>query len=209
MILFLIVITLLTLVTSAFATNIYYNEVEFKGQITSNYYLEDFSGYQYGIPLDGTSTDADFGPVNGYSWSASASVGLWSMDGALTTNLVLDTLTITFTGQQPTAVAGLFTAIDSVGNHITQQDLDIIVMLNDGTSVTINGSGDGFLGFTSIMPISYMTVKTGTSNPDFPYYWAQLDHFYVGAASVPEPATMLLLGFGIIGLAGMRRKFKK
>jgi hypothetical protein len=39
--------------------------------------------------------------------------------------------------------------------------------------------------------------------------WAYLSELQALTETVPEPATMLLLGLGLIGLAGVKRKFQK
>jgi len=58
----------------------------------------------------------------------------------------------------------------------------------------------------------YDTVSEGS---DGIFYWTspqfgtEFKVYSEGRASVPEPTTMLLLGLGLMGLAGVRRKFKK
>ena len=56
----------------------------------------------------------------------------------------------------------------------------------------------------------YSDVSTSGLDPNIGTYWhVVLDGVDSASNQVPEPASMLLLGLGLVGLAGARRKFKK
>lgn len=65
------------------------------------------------------------------------------------------------------------------------------------------------------IPTNITLAGTINENSDGTFYWTSLSSgneilgYSEGHAYVPEPATMLLLGSGLIGLWGFRRKFKK
>jgi hypothetical protein len=197
------------------AATVYTDEATFLTQMDPYYYLEDFSNYIYNDPIHTGQPTADFGAVDGYSWTASTipdgtftdTYGLVSLTNALSTDSPKDLLTITFTGSEVTALGGIFASTDTFLAVADQQK--VIITLSDKTSASFLGSD--FRGFTSDVAIASLTINA-VNDPNDPnnVFWPMLAHFYVGSAisAVPVPGAIWLFGSGLLGLFSLTRRSK-
>jgi hypothetical protein len=185
--------------TASAAGTFYTTESSYLANTNPNYYLENFSSFTFGSPLDGTQTTYAAPGANGFGWTASAALGLYSNVSALSTNSANDPIMILFGGSPVTSFGGIFANTDISGAIIPGT---VTITTSAGDTMTVNTNT--FLGFTSATPFTSITMSAAgtTSN------WVQVDHFYTGAA-VPEPGTVGLLVVGAAGIAGAAIKRRR
>ena len=77
----------------------------------------------------------------------------------------------------------------------------------DGVTLlgSISVTGNGVINLSSIARITSLEFDDSSTGAGFGFGEFSFDK----ASQVPEPATMLLLGLGLMGLAGIRRKIQK
>ena len=193
--------TLALAASSALAAT-YTTEASFLAAIQPNPYIENFSSFTFGAPLDGTQTTYNAPGGNGYGWTASAPLGLYSNNSAISTNTAFDPLTFTFTGAPVTAIGGNITNTN-ISGAVIPGNVDI-VLSNGQTFTVVNQTLSSFWGWTSDtnVPIVSVTFDTQTSATNG---WPQVDHFYSATAVVPEPAVGGVL-MAAVGLVAARRR---
>jgi hypothetical protein len=180
----------------------YTSEASFTSAMSGPFYLEDFTGWTFGSPLDGTQTTWAAPGANGYGWTASAASGLYSNVSALSTNTANDPLVITFSGNPVTAFGGIISNTDITGANIAG-NVTFLMSNGDTQTSTFGAGGSGFLGWTGTSAIASVTITATSSATN---NWPQIDHVYTGAAPVPEPMTVTGLALGALAMLRRRKK---
>lgn len=80
------------------------------------------------------------------------------------------------------------------------------LVASDSFTLPWSLTGGDTLSVSSASAIAYVIFYSGNPYPGS-LYWDNIE--YTSSQSVPEPATLLLIGLGLVGLAGAKRKFQK
>ena len=190
---FVLALGLAALSASSFAvTTVYTSSAAFMANLNPGSYTENFDG----LPSSPPTSFAG----GAFSYSVSAPSGLYGSGEFLGTNLPNEALTITFTSGNVTAVGGNFYATNISDAF---QSASVTLTLSDSTTVTYTPTSvaDSFRGFTSNVTITSMTMGA----PGVSLY-AGIDNLTVGVTAVPEPASVLLMALGVVGLLVARHR---
>jgi hypothetical protein len=197
---YLAIIAFAAVSPSAFA-QFFTNEAAFVAALNGPFYKEQFTGWTFGNPLNGSQLTWSAPGGNGYGWDAAAASGLWSNIDALSTSSADEPITFTFTGLPVTAFGGVLSNTDIAGNNITG---DVTLSLSNGATQTVSlpNGGSTFLGYISPVTLTGASIVAVNATA---FDWVQGDDIYTGSA-VPEPGTMIALGLGAAALAARRRR---
>jgi hypothetical protein len=136
--------------------------------------------------------------------------GTWAgVSPANTTGAIFNTVTYNPVTVPITPYLWTFTVINSpVSPYTTTYTMSGLTMtvVNAGASY-LDISGTGLISVTSTYPLNNNIATPGTYDITTQGGTGTFT-FSATSTAAPEPMTLLLLGFGLVGVAGIRRKMK-
>jgi hypothetical protein len=100
----------------------------------------------------------------------------------------------------PPTLEDLWTFNFPAGTTYSFDATSMVVAFSNANNIVVQGSGIGFITGFDPTPGTW-SVTANSAGGTF--------SFSGGSSTVPEPGVLLLLGCGLVGVAAVRRKFKK